>query len=49
MGLPAPPGIVQNEPAPLIIDDPPFLDLVDGAKTSQAGPVIIQAAIADAG
>jgi hypothetical protein len=47
-GIFALPGILQNDPAPMFIDDPPFLDLVQGSKAAQAGQVIVQAAISNA-
>jgi hypothetical protein len=40
---------LQNDAAPTIIDKPPFFDLLHGSKAAQAGQVIVQAAIADAG
>jgi hypothetical protein len=33
----------------MIIDNPPFFDLLHGAKAAETGKVIIQAAIAYAG
>jgi hypothetical protein len=41
--------ILQNDAAPTIIDESPFFDLFQGSKAAQAGQVVIQAAIADAG
>jgi hypothetical protein len=32
--------------APMIIDDAPFLDLIQGSKAADADEVVIQAAIA---
>jgi hypothetical protein len=32
--------------APMIIDNPPFLDLVQRSKAAEAGKVIVEAAIA---
>ena len=40
------PGALQNDTAPMIIDNPPFLDLVQRSKAAEAGKVIVQAAIA---
>jgi hypothetical protein len=40
---------LQNDAAPTIIDKPPFFDLLHGPKAAQAGQVVVQAAIADAG
>ena len=42
------PGVLQNDTAPMVIDDPPFFDFLQGSKASKAGKVIVQAAIADA-
>jgi hypothetical protein len=42
-------GVLQNDMAPLIVDDSPFFDLLQGSKAAQAGEVIVQAAIAYAG
>jgi hypothetical protein len=39
-------GVLQDDAAPLIIYQPPFLDLLEGSKTAEAGEVIVQAAIA---
>ena len=33
----------------MIIHDRPFLDFLQGSKATQAGKVVVQAAIADAG
>jgi hypothetical protein len=38
-------GVLQNDAAPMLIDDPPFFDLLHGSKAAQTGIVIIQAAI----
>ena len=38
-------GVLQNDTAPLIIDNPPFLDFLERSKAAKAGKVIIQAAI----
>jgi hypothetical protein len=34
-------GILQNDTAPMIIDNPPFLDLLQGSKAAEAGKVIV--------
>jgi hypothetical protein len=36
---------LQNDTAPVIVDDPPFFDLIQGSKAAEAGKVIVQAAI----
>jgi hypothetical protein len=36
---------MQNDTAPMIIDNPPFFDLLQGSKAAEAGKVIVQAAI----
>ena len=41
-------GILQNDAAPMIVGDPPFLDLLQGSKAAEAGEVVIQAAVSDA-
>jgi hypothetical protein len=41
--------VLQNEAAPALIDNRPFLDFFQGAKATEAGKIIVQAAIADAG
>ena len=41
-------GVLQNDAAPMIVDDPPFFDLIQGSKTAQAGQVVVQATISDA-
>jgi hypothetical protein len=41
-------GVLQNDAAPLIVDDSPFFDLVQGAKASEACEAVVEAAIADA-
>jgi hypothetical protein len=38
--------ILQNDPAPMLIDNAPFLDLLQGSKTAKAGEIVVQAAIA---
>jgi hypothetical protein len=39
------PGVLQNDAAPVIVDHPPFFDLVQGSKAAKANQVIVQAAI----
>jgi hypothetical protein len=34
-------GVFQNDTAPMIIDKPPFLDLLQGSKAAQTGVVIV--------
>jgi hypothetical protein len=41
-------GVLQNITAPMIVDNPPFFDLLQGSKAAEAGEVIIQAAISSA-
>ena len=38
-------GVLQNDEAPLIIDNPPLFDLLQGSKAAETGKVIVQAAI----
>jgi hypothetical protein len=38
-------GVLQNDVAPEIIDNPPFFDLFQGSKAAEAGKVVVQAAI----
>jgi hypothetical protein len=40
-------GILQNDMAALIADDPPFLDLFERSKTAEARKIIVQAAISN--
>jgi hypothetical protein len=40
--------VLQNDQAPLIIDDPPLFDLLEGSKAADAIQVIVEAAIAHA-
>ena len=47
--LPALLGVLQNDTAPMIIDNPPFLDFLERSKAAEAGQPIIQAAIPYAG
>jgi hypothetical protein len=49
MRLSALPGILQNDTAPIFIDEPPFFDLLNGSKAAKAGEVIVQAAISYTG
>jgi hypothetical protein len=41
-------GVSQNDPAPMIVDNRPFLDFLQGSKTAEAGIIVVQAAISDA-
>jgi hypothetical protein len=41
IGLSAPLGILQNDTAPVIIDQPPFLDLLERSKAAETGSVIV--------
>jgi hypothetical protein len=34
-------GVLQNDTAPMIIDNPPFLDLVQRSKAAEAGKAIV--------
>jgi hypothetical protein len=34
-------GVFQNDTAPMIIDNPPFFDLLQGSKAAEAGKVIV--------
>jgi|ERR1700683_3189607 hypothetical protein len=45
MRFPALPGVLQNNTAPLIIDDRPVLDLLQGSKATETDIIIVQAAI----
>jgi hypothetical protein len=36
---------LQNDATPMMIDNPPFLNLLQGSKAAAAGKVIVQAAI----
>jgi hypothetical protein len=38
-------GVLQNDAAPIIIDNSPFLDLLQGSKAAETGEVVVQAAI----
>jgi hypothetical protein len=44
-GLSPSTGVFQNDAAPVIVDNSPFLDLVQGSKAAEADRVIVQAAI----
>jgi hypothetical protein len=43
--LSSPLGVPQNDTAPMIVDNPPFLDFLERSKAAQAGEAIVQAAI----
>jgi hypothetical protein len=49
MDIPALLGILQNRASPLIIGQPPFLNLIQGSKAAKAGKVIAETAVAYAG
>jgi hypothetical protein len=34
-------GVFQDDMAPMIIDNPPFFDLLQGSKAAEAGKVIV--------
>jgi hypothetical protein len=34
-------GVLQNDTAPMVIDNPPFFDLLQGSKAAEAGKVIV--------
>jgi hypothetical protein len=38
-------GVLQNDTSPVVIDNPPFFDLLQRSKAAEAGKVIVQAAI----
>jgi len=38
-------GVLQDDTAPMIVDNRPFFDLVQRAKAAEAGQFIVQAAI----
>jgi len=46
--LPALFRVLQNDTAPMLIDNRPFFDLLQRSKTAEAGKVVVQTAIADA-
>jgi hypothetical protein len=46
--LPSLLGVLQNDTAPMIIDNPPFFDLLERSKAAEAGKIIVQAAISNA-
>jgi hypothetical protein len=48
MGLFAPPGILQNNAASMVIDNPPLFDLLQRAEAAETGVVIVEAAVAHA-
>jgi hypothetical protein len=35
------PGVLQNDAPPMIIDDPPFFDLLQGSKAAQTSVIIV--------
>jgi hypothetical protein len=35
------PGILQNDAAAIIVDNPPLLDLLDRSKAAEAGKIIV--------
>ena len=37
-------GILENDAAPMIVGEPPLLDLLQGSKAAEADKVIVQAA-----
>jgi hypothetical protein len=41
-------GILQNNTAPMVIDNPPLLDLLQRAKAAETGQVIVKAAVSHA-
>jgi hypothetical protein len=45
MCLSALPGILQNDTAPMMVDNRPLFDLLDRAKAAQTDIIIVQAAI----
>jgi hypothetical protein len=49
MRLFALPGVLQNDAAPMNVDHAPFLDLFQGSEAAEAGEVVVQAAISNAG
>jgi hypothetical protein len=34
-------GVLQNDTAPMIADDPPLFDLLERSKAAEAGKVIV--------
>jgi hypothetical protein len=36
---------LQNDAPPMLIDNPPFFDLIHGPKAAETGKVIVEAAI----
>jgi len=42
-------GVLQNDMTAISVNQPPFLDLLESPKAAQAGIVIVEAAISDAG
>ena len=47
-GLFPPPGILQNNAASMMIDDPPFFDLLQRAEAPETSIVIVEAAVSHA-
>jgi hypothetical protein len=47
-GHSAPFSVLQDDTASMIVDNPPFFDLLQGSKAADADEVIVQAAISDA-
>jgi hypothetical protein len=43
--LSAPLGALQDDPAPIVADNPPLFDLFHAPKAAEADEIIIQAAI----
>jgi hypothetical protein len=41
MGLSPPPCILQNQTPPMIVDNPPFFDLLDRPKAAEADEIIV--------
>jgi hypothetical protein len=39
------PGVLQNDPAPMVIDNGPFLDFLHGSKAAETDIIVVQAAI----
>ncbi len=48
VSFPATLGVLQNDAAPRSVDDPPFLDLLQGPKAAETGEIVVQAAISHA-
>jgi hypothetical protein len=41
-------GVLQDDAAPINVDKPPLLDLLQGSKAAEARKIIVQAAISHA-